>query len=490
MMTLRQEVRMRQDLVQTPQQILRSELLQLPMQLMEARLKLEVEQNPVLEFDEFECDVQDREEPGEESESKDESDEVNEVSEEEQLTDEDNWEEFLNDDNQTPYGRESASQAQEISDIPRPHLLTLQEKLADQLQMDMELELDDQIVGLELIGNMNESGFLDCDLTYLALLLEREESQLEHVLGRIQRFDPPGICARSLQECLVVQMTLLQEIGQGHDLAERILNEHFDAFSSKHFELLVRDLNVSIDEVRAAFQFIATLNPRPGEGLLKEKENYIIPDLQVERVEKELEDGSVVEEFVVSLIDGTMPTLRISRTYEQMARSPKNVERKVREFVMKKLESARWFLNAIQQRRDTMVRVMRSIVLLQEGFFRYGKDYIKPLILREVAEDIEMDISTISRVTNRKYVQTEWGVYELKYFFSERLVMDSGEDVSTKIIKERLRAVVDAEDKKKPISDQAIANKLKEDGFIVARRTVQKYRELMGIPLKRLRREI
>jgi RNA polymerase sigma-54 factor len=490
MMTLRQDIRMRQDLVQTPQQILRSELLQLPMMLMEARLKLEVEQNPVLEFDEYDTDVEDREEPGQEEEETKDSDEVNEVSEEEQITDEDNWDEFLNDDNQTPYGRESASQAQEISDIPRPHLPTLHEKLADQLQMDMELSHEDHVIGLEIIGNMNESGYLDCDVAYISLLLEREEADVERVLKRIQRFDPIGICSRNLQECLLVQLDLLTEAGYGHELSTVILRDHFSAFSAKQYEQMARALGVALDDVREAFQFIGQLNPRPGEGALKEKENYIIPDLQVERVEQEQPDGSIEEEFVVSLIDGSLPTLRISRTYVEMARAPKKVDRKVRDFVMKKLESARWFLNAIQQRRDTMLRVMRSIVMLQEDFFRYGKDYIKPLILREVAEDIEMDISTISRVTNRKYVQTEWGVYELKYFFSERLATDSGEEVSTKIIKDRLRTIVDDEDKKKPLSDQAIANALKEAGFIVARRTVQKYREQLGIPLKRLRREI
>jgi RNA polymerase sigma-54 factor len=166
------------------------------------------------------------------------------------------------------------------------------------------------------------------------------------------------------------------------------------------------------------------------------------------------------------------------------------MDKSVRDFVVRKVESARWFLSAIQQRRETMLRVTRSIVKLQIDFFRFGKDHIRPMILRDVAEDIEMDISTVSRVTNRKYVQTEWGVFELKYFFSERLATDSGEDVSTKIIRDRLAAIIEGEDKHKPLSDQTIANLLKKEGYHVARRTVQKYREQLRIPVKRLRREI
>ena len=491
MMYLRQEVSMRQDMVQTPQQILRSELLQLPVMLLEARLKLEVEENPALEFSEAELGVEDLKEPGKEDDE-DETDKAkDEVGMDEALGDEDNWDEFVNEDNLTPYGREPASQStQELLDIPRPQIQTLQERLADQLQMDPALDYDDQRIGLEIIGNMGDSGYLECAADYLALLLEAPEEQVERVLARIQRYDPVGICARDLRECLLVQLEVLAAGGHPSVVALRIVRDHFDEFSGKRYENLARLLSTSLEEIRCAFQFIGRLNPKPGQGELKEKENYIIPDLVVERVEHEREDGSREEDFVVSLVDGSMPTVRISRAYEELIRSRKKMEKSVREFVVRKVESARWFISAIQQRRETMLRVTRSIVKLQIEFFRYGKEAIRPMILRDVAEDIEMDISTISRVTNRKYVQTEWGVFELKYFFSERLATDSGEDVSTKIIRDRLKSIIDGEDKKKPLSDQTIANLLKKEGYHVARRTVQKYREQLRVPVKRLRREI
>jgi RNA polymerase sigma-54 factor len=491
MMYLRQEVSMRQDMVQTPQQILRSELLQLPVMLLEARLKLEVEENPALEFAEAELGVEDLREPGQEDDDDRDDRASDEVEMNEALDDEDNWDEFINEDNLTPYGREASSQStQELLDIPRPQVLTLQERLAEQMQMDPALDYEDQRIGLEIIGNMGDSGYLECGSDYLAVLLEAPEEKIERVLGRIQRYDPVGICSRNLRECLLVQLEVLADAGHRNSTALAIVRDHFEEFSAKRFESLARVLGLGLDDIRDAFHFISRLNPKPGQGEMKEKENYIIPDLVVERVEIEGDDGSRDEEFVVSLVDGSMPTVRISRAYEEMIRSRKKVDKSVREFVARKVESARWFLSAIQQRRETMLKVMRSIVKLQMDFFMYGKEHIKPLILRDVAEDIEMDISTISRVTNRKYVQTEWGVFELKYFFSERLSMDSGEDVSTKIIRDRLDAIVGAEDKRKPLSDQTIANMLKKEGYNVARRTVQKYREQLRIPVKRLRREI
>jgi len=482
---------MRQDMVQTPQQILRSELLQLPIMLREARLKLEVEENPVLEFAEDEPPVEDLADPGHEDEDEREESEPD-VDPDEALDDEENWDEFINEANLTPYGRESGAAAggQEPMDIPRPQILTLQERLAEQLQMDTGLDYDDQRVGLEIIGNMGDSGYLECGVDYLALLLEAPEERVERVLARIQRYDPVGICARDLRECLLVQLEALAAGGHRDETALRIVRDCYDDFAAKRYEALARTLEVDLDAVRAAFAFIGRLNPRPGQGEQKDKENYIIPDLVVERVEHESEDGGTDEEFVVSLVDGSLPTVRISRTYEEMIRSRRKMDKSVREFVQRKVESARWFLSAIQQRRETMLRVTRSIVKLQMEFFRFGKEQIRPMILRDVAEDIEMDISTVSRVTNRKYVQTEWGVFELKYFFSERLSTDSGEDVSTKIIKDRLKAIIDDEDKRKPLSDQTIANMLMKEGYHVARRTVQKYREQLRVPVKRLRREI
>jgi RNA polymerase sigma-54 factor len=486
MMQLRQEVVMRQEMVQTPQQILRSELLQLPMMLLEARLKLEVEENPVLEFDEAGLDLQD--ETPEEAEKAETEDEVDW---DEAVSDEENWNELLNEDTTPEYARNTPQSTQELLDIPRPQIQTLQETLIEQLQMDNQLSRADQRIGLEIIGNLEDSGYLGVSVDQVAVILDVQPADVLRVLKRVQRYDPIGIASRDLQECLLVQMDALREVGVSHPVAREVIESHFENFSAKRYEILARKLAVSLEEIKDAFLFISRLNPRPGIGEMKDKENYIIPDLVVEKVERELEDGSKDEEFVVSLVEGTMPSVRISRTYENMLRAGRTkVDKSVREFIVRKVESARWFINAIQQRRETMLKVMRSIVKLQMDFFLFGKEHIRPMILRDVAEDIEMDISTISRVTNRKYVQTEWGVFELKYFFSEGMVSESGEDVSTKIIKGKLKDIVDAENKKRPLSDQKIAEMLADDGYKVARRTVQKYREQMDIPVKRLRREI
>ncbi|MCA9787818.1 MAG: RNA polymerase factor sigma-54, partial [Candidatus Cloacimonetes bacterium] len=453
-------------MVQTPQQILRSELLQLPMMLLEARLKLEVEENPVLEFDESGLDVE--EDQAEEKEKKDDD----EVDWEEAVSDDDNWDELINEDNTEFGSRQNTQSTQELLDIPRPQIQTLQEELLDQLQMDNRLSAADQRIGFKLIGNLEDSGYLGVTVEYISMMLEVEEADVLRVLKRMQRYDPIGIGSRDLRECLLVQLQALREIGECNELAYRILDEHYENFAAKRYEILARRLSVGLDEIKEAFLFISRLNPRPGTGEPKEKENYIIPDLVVEKVVSEIEDGSKEEEFVVSLVEGNLPSVRISRTYENMLRGGRNkVDKNVRDFIVRKVESARWFINAIQQRRETMLKVMRSIVKLQMEFFLYGREHIRPMILRDVAEDIEMDISTISRVTNRKYVQTEWGVFELKYFFSEGMMNDAGEDVSTKIIKNKLSTIVDNEDKQKPLSDQKIAEMLAEDGYKVARRT-------------------
>jgi RNA polymerase sigma-54 factor len=263
-----------------------------------------------------------------------------------------------------------------------------------------------------------------------------------------------------------------------------MLTETYEDFLNKRFEVIAKKLNVALEEVKAAFVSIRKLNPKPGEGYFDEKQNYIVPDLVVTRAGTEDEP-----EFLVYLNDGNIPSFHINTAYKEMFLSG-NTDKKVKEFVTRKLESARWFINAIHQRQTTILRTMRAIVKRQDGFFRNGKEYLKPMILQDIAEEIGMDISTISRVTSGKYVQTEWGVFELKYFFSERMETTDGDEISTKVIKQRLSDIIENENKGDPLSDQTIAELLAADGFPIARRTVQKYREQLSIPVKRLRREI
>jgi RNA polymerase sigma-54 factor len=262
----------------------------------------------------------------------------------------------------------------------------------------------------------------------------------------------------------------------------------------KHFDSIMKKLDVSSNELKEAFDLIQRLNPKPGEGEFTAAQNYITPDFTVL-----FDEG----DFYITLNNGNTPQLRISWQYRQMlhqisadkkrnnGNAVKNgIDTETKQFLRGKLESARWFINSINQRRQTMMKVMRAIVEIQEEFFKFGEGYLKPMILKDVAEKIQMDISTVSRVVNGKYVQTEFGVYELKYYFSEGLSTDSGEEISNKEVKAIIESIIEREEKRKPLSDQKIAKMLEDKGFQIARRTVTKYREQLGIPVARLRKEI
>lgn len=309
----------------------------------------------------------------------------------------------------------------------------------------------------------------------------------EHVLHRIQRLDPAGIGARDLRECLAIQLEVAEEETPEIRLARRVLTEAFQEFTMKHFEKICRKLECSEDELRDAINVIVGLNPKPGEGAITiPGGNYVTPDFVIAN------DG---ENFTIIPNDRFIPTLRISAGYRDMLRRGKKpseggVDRSTRKFLREKLESAKWFIASIHQRRQTMLKIMRAIVELQTDFFRHGPDHLKPMIYKDIAERIAMDISTVCRVVNGKYVQTDYGVFELRYFFSEALETAWGEEVSNKVVKGKIKQMIDTEDKSKPLSDEAISDQMKELGYNVARRTVAKYREQMNIPVARLRRSL
>jgi len=269
-----------------------------------------------------------------------------------------------------------------------------------------------------------------------------------------------------------------------HVLAHEIVRDCFDDFTNKRFEKIAKKLGVTLEDIKDAMEEITKLNPKPGEGYISPQNNVIVPDLTVERDD---------DNYRVILHDSNIPHLRINTHYKNILlkkATNKQQAKEAKEFVKKRLESARWLINSIHQRRLTILRVMEAIIQKQREFFEKGRKYIKPMILKDIADEIGMDISTISRVTNGKYVQTEHGVFELKYFFSEGIKRDDGEDISNRRIKQRIKEIIDAEDPHKPLNDQTIANMLKQENFNVARRTVAKYREQMMIPVSRLRRKI
>jgi RNA polymerase sigma-54 factor len=486
-MQLRQDLFLKQELVIQPQQILRSELIQIPLIQLEIRFQQEFEQNPLLEIVEEnrevkETDTEGRLESNVVKEANESSTDAS-AKEAEREEREPDWENLFNEQDDERQFYKANRAITEAVEIPQADVNTLADNLREQLTMD-SLTDRQMSIGEYIIGSIDHKGYLDAPINLIAELSETTSEEVDEVLYKIQRYDPAGIAARSIEECLLIQL----EVKNLRDsLTYQIVDNHFDNFVNRRFEIVASAIGVSPQEVQECFEELSKLNPRPGEGKIIEKMNYIIPDLVVEIIQNNEDEEP---EFAVLLNDGNIPSFYINDELKKLILK-KNSDKKAREFAVQKAESARWFINAIMQRRTTMIRTMRAIVDRQKEWFKTGKDiYLKPMILMDIAEDIEMDISTISRVTREKYVQTPYGVFELKYYFNDRMETGTGEEVATKTIKTKLKDIIDNEDKIKPLSDQAIANLLKDANFPIARRTVQKYREQLGIPVKRMRREV
>ncbi len=474
--------RLSMQLKQSPQQVLLSSLLQLPALSLEHKIKLELEMNPLLELDE-EMEMELEEEIDEEGATdldEDTDDEAEEEPENDAMDDfekeEIDWESILNDEDNYEFKMPKDDSA-EVFDRPEVAQTTLPEHLLSQLNM-LPLSEDEIMIGEYIIWNINEHGYLSYDADLIASNLDVDREEVEKVLKIIQQFDPVGIGARTLQECLLIQM---EEFDPNDEIAIDILRDHFEDFTNKRYEKITKKMDLTLDDIRRVIEVVTKLNPKPGEGYVLLHQNVIVPDLVVEK-----ED----DEFKISMNDWNIPHLRINNSYKKLLLNKKKSSKETRDYIRQSLESARWLINSIHQRRATILRVMETIIEQQREFFERGKDFLKPMILKDIADEIGMDISTISRVTNGKYVQTEHGVFELKYFFSERIHSDAGDDVSNKKIKSIIKGIIDEEDSNKPLNDQKIAEMLKEKGFKVARRTVAKYREQMMIPVSRLRRKI
>ncbi len=468
---------------QSPQQVLLSTLLQLPLLSLEQRIKMELETNPLLEEaleEELEEDLDEEEIPELKLEQEKDDGKEEEKSDEEEVTvdddDEIDWDQVLGDDEKDEFRIPRDNSAEEY-ERPEVSQVSLTDKLLEQLHMVPDLTDEELEIGEYLIWNLNDDGYLCCDVSEIAENLSVTPEKVENVLKIVQTFDPPGIAARNLRECLLIQ--LREE--NGNPLAIRILEEDYEDFRNKRFEKIAKKLGVSLEEVRQALEDISKLNPKPGEGFFSTELNYVVPDVIVERVD---------DDFVITLNDSYVPRLRINRMYRKMLSNRKGTSKEVKDYIRKRLESARWLINSIEQRRATILKVMHAIVERQRDFFEKGPGNLKPMILKDIADDVGMDISTISRVTNGKYVQTDFGVFELKSFFSEKMRKSSGEEISNKVIKDRIREIIENEDRKKPLKDDQIVEILGKEGIPIARRTVAKYREQMGIPVARLRREI
>ena len=484
---MEQKLSLQQKLLQklSPQQIQVIKLLEIPTLQLEQRIKKELEENPVLEL---ESDTP-------------ESDEDNSETDTEQSSDEDefSYDDYLNEeDDDIPSYKTSAnnySKDDKYVEIPFSVGVTFHENLRDQLSMVSLSEGDGQLAEY-IIGNIDDDGYLRRDLMSISddlafnLNMEVPEEKLEEILKVIQRLDPPGIGARNLRECLLLQLD--RKKNGSHELARSIIKDYFDEFTRKHYEKIKKKLNLSDDELKYGIEQVLKLNPKPGSSYSNphnKANQHIIPDFMLENVDGEL---------VLSLNQQNVPDLKINDTYLEMLRGlveqnkQKNKNQKdAMVFVKQKVDSAKWFMDAIRQRNHTLLLTMSEIIDFQKEYFKEGDEAkLRPMILKDIAERTGLDISTISRVSNSKYIQTHFGIFALKYFFSEGLQKDDGEEVSTREIKKILRECIENEDKHKPLTDEKLTQILKDKSYNIARRTVAKYREQLDIPVARLRKKL
>jgi RNA polymerase sigma-54 factor len=483
-----QRISLQQRLLQklSPQQIQVIKLLEIPTIQLEQRIKSELEENPILELNETE----------DTTESYDTDDNS---SDESGSDDEFSLEDYMDDEDEVPNYRlntNNYSKDDKQTDIPFSSGLSFHDSLIEQLGLS-DLDGDEKKISEYIIGNIDEDGYLRRDLFSIAddlafhSNIEVKIEDLGKYLKIIQAFDPPGIGARNLQECLLLQ--ILRKKGKDSTcLAARIIQDNFEEFTKKHYDKIQHKYDISDAELKEAIDEILKLNPKPGSSYsnpMSKSNQVIVPDFLLENIDGEL---------ILSLNQKNAPDLQLSNTYLDLMKSysgnKAGTTKEMKEamlFMKQKLDSAKWFIDAIRQRHQTLYLTMSEIIKFQKVFFQEGDEAkLKPMILKDIADRTGLDISTISRVSNSKYIQTNFGIYPLKYFFSEGLQTDTGEEVSTREIKKILKQCVDNEDKKHPVTDEKLALILKEKSYIVARRTVAKYREQLGIPVARLRKEL
>ena len=464
----------------SPQQIQLMKLLQVPTMELDQRIKQEIEENPALEEgaekeeDDFEDEYEDDQE---------EKDEEFDISD------------YLDDDPDYKTRINNKGKDDDEKVIPLSGGLSFQERINEQLHMLMLDDLQFTIADI-IIGNLDESGYLNReieaivdDLAFGSNIITDEET-VEQVLTLVQGLDPAGIGARDLQECLLIQINRKQDGDIIKYTAKKILEDHFEEFTKKHYKKIIKKLEISEEDLKEAIEEIVKLNPKPGGSSKEAGRNFqqIIPDFSIIEQEGRLQ---------LTINGRNAPELKVSRDYKDMlqkyaegAKASKS-DKEALTFVKQKLDGAKWFIDAIKQRQNTLLLTMDAIMNYQKGYFLSGDETkLKPMILKDIAEIVSLDISTISRVANSKHVQTAYGIFSLKYFFSESLSTDTGEEVSTREVKKILSEAVENEAKRKPLTDEKLAILLKDKGYNIARRTVAKYREQLNIPVARLRKEL
>ncbi|GAA4318837.1 RNA polymerase factor sigma-54 [Mucilaginibacter gynuensis] len=478
----------------SPQQIQFIKLLQVPTVSLDTRIKEELEENPALE----DLSLTNLNEPEEQYPDRDPDEDNYNSDNESGEADEFNIDDYLQDDNLNDYGSrydQNGDDEEDKKEMPIAIQSSFFENLQAQLDL-LPLTEKDFMIGKQIIGSLDDDGYLrrpimslTDDLAFSQNVMAEDE-EVEDMLKVIQSFDPAGVGARTLQECLLIQLRKKDNNTDPIIKKAILVVEHYlDEFTRKHYDKLEKSLNMDSAELRGVINEILKLNPKPGDSNeVNTKQMQVIPDFHITN-----NDGSLI----LTLNSKNAPELKVSRSYQEMFQhydKASQKDKKLKEavqFVKQKLDSAKWFIDAIKQRQQTLLKTMNAIMQYQYDFFLTGDEKnLKPMILKDIADRIGMDISTVSRVANSKYVQTEHGTFLLKSFFSEAIQTESGEEVSNKEVKKILEEHIGKEDKRHPLADEKLTEILKESGYNIARRTVAKYREQMNIPVARLRKEL
>lgn len=493
----KQEQRLQQSVTQ--QQLLQSHLIELPIQQFAERIETEMHDNPALESTADEPELSEYSDYSESSESSDDYDTQREREDRNEALDA-ALENIGRDDEDLPVYHGGQSSVEEREEMVYGQSLSFYDELLEQVG-EMELSERERYVMEYLIRSLDDDGFLRAPLEGIADELaiyhniDLSTAQLESVLKKLQRLDPPGIGARTLQECLLLQierrMTPNGNQGEMPALMHRVITDYFNEFTKKHWDKIRQSMGLSETQAETLFHELRRLNPKPGAAMgetIGRSMQQITPDFIVDTQD----DGTVT----FSLNSGDVPQLQVSQSFADLLKDYQNnkdgLSRQMKEallYTKQKVDAAQSFIDAVQVRRRTLTLTMKTIIQLQHRFFEEGDEaLLRPMILKDVAERTGLDLSTVSRVSNSKYVQTRWGIFPLKFFFSDGFVTESGEELSTREIKAALREIVDTEDKRSPMSDDALSEALKKKGYPIARRTVAKYREQLGIPIARLRK--
>ncbi|TRO84090.1 RNA polymerase factor sigma-54 [Trichloromonas acetexigens] len=469
---IRQQLKLSQQLVMTPQLQQAIKLLQLSRMELVDMVQQELEENPILEEAAEAPEEKEFEEAvvGESPASETSVDEVREVSGENEGVADIDWQTYLEG---YSLGGSTADFYEEDEDRPSyENLLTKKGNLSDHLLWQLNLSrLNDDVrrVAAEIIGNLDDDGYLQASLEEIAATSGAPVDKVAQALAVVQDFDPPGVASRDLRECLLHQV---RHLGMEGSLVEAVLLNHIPDLEVRKYSVIAKALGVTLDDVLGAAKIISGLDPRPGSIFTQEEVHYITPDIFVYKIN---------DEYVVVLNDEGLPNLRINAFYRNALAGGEGIDAQAGEYIQDKMRGAVWLIKSIHQRQRTIYKVTKSIVKFQREFFDKGVAYLKPLVLRDVAEDIEMHESTISRVTTNKYVQTPQGLFELKYFFNSGINTTEGDSVASESVKSKIKEIIAGENQKKPFSDQKIVDLLLEQGIDIARRTVTKYREMLGL---------